>query len=35
MKRTIEINAGEGGADALLLVDDMANAYIKLCCRRG
>lgn len=35
MKRTIEINAGEGGTDALLLVDDLAQAYIKLSIRRG
>jgi len=35
MEKIIEINAGEGGADASLLVDDLASAYEKLCARKG
>lgn len=35
MQRIIEINAGEGGADAALLVGDMATAYMKLAQRKG
>lgn len=35
MKKHIEINAGEGGRDAELLVEDMATAYMKLSQRRN
>lgn len=35
MKRIIEISAGEGGADAQLLVNDLANLYIKFSQIKG
>lgn len=35
MKRIIEIRAAEGGADAQLFVQDLANAYARLSVRKG
>lgn len=32
---TIEIRPAEGGQDARLLAQDLADSYLKLCRRRG
>ena len=35
MKRILEIRAAEGGNDAKLFVQDLCDAYIKFCKRKG
>lgn len=34
-RRTVEIRAAEGGADARLFVADLATAYTRLALREG
>lgn len=35
MKKILEISAAEGGQDARLFVQDLANAYISLSTKKG
>lgn len=35
MEKIVEIRAAEGGKDSQLLVDDLANAYLRLADKLG